>query len=382
MLNSQTSVTPGTWAECVFRLLQTLCASGWQVIAWSNGSAFQNTPVSNPFPWSANNTGLTQSSDLNNNRSYFVVQQPPVGGRTDGGGVAAPYGGTRQIKVQRGTTSALWRVAYSFSGAYTNPNVTGSALVAPQPNTGTFFNDEVFIKGGGTDVAPTFTSAFLGTEGASRFNCFVDNGSLTGSLSGSTNLTGVLPNPYPYGWWMTTFTNGGGSNAQTAWMFDPMVSGSFPAQDLDPFVLYVDGQAANPLQGNQLGNFCAWNSGGPPACWYRKGPNPNAAVNNGGQFAATSAAFYNVRRANTNNNVIPLNLGVNAHTNADDFLPIMYIRPASRSAGLGGYKGISSLARWIPRSLSVGNVFSLYQSRDRITMGHVILPWDTSNPLV
>lgn len=378
MLNTFLNATPASWAECVFRLLQTMCASGWQVISYSNGSAKSLSAVTNAFPYSSANTGLTASADLNNNRAWFVVQQPPLLTPVQaGGGIPLPWAGTRQICVQRGNGTTQWRIKYSFSGAFTSPDVTGSVLTTPTGNTSSFFNDSVFNAGGGTDIAPTFGTLFAGSEGSSRLQIIVDNGSITGSFSGSIDHTGTLPNPWPYAFLMATFNAGGQAQASSVWMMDPMKSGSFVSSELDPYVFYYQGSSAGCFM-LVNGDFTSPNGAASPGTWFRKGVATN-------QFNAVAGCILRTRQfASGDVAAWPSNAGSNAHTNQDDFMPIPYMRVVgiTQSPGLGGYKGISSLVRICPRSFNTGVVFSMDKSRDRMALGSVIMPWDGSAVLI
>lgn len=380
----------------MFQMVQTMVSAGWQMIARSNGLVVNNTPVSNPYPYSSNNVGFTASQDLGNPRAWFVIQQPPqITGSINGGGRPAPWAGTRQLCFQRNTAvsgagnDVSWRIKYSFTGAYTSPSSVGTSTVTPAANT--ILNDEIYIIGGGTDVTPTFATFWGGTLGGSRLNVFADDGSLTGSLSGSTNLTGTTPNPWPYGFYMLTFTNGGASGIGTVLMMDPLISGSFPPQEVDPFVYYCDNAVNNPLIAVTPATPTAFNgytitagqSAVPVvATWFKKGQS-------GGQFVSVGAQTLWVKNQSPSaiKQIDPIFMGSNFETFLDDLIPVPYARPftpgtINPTRGFGGYKGISAFVRWCPRNLSIGATYSVFGNRDRVIWGNAVLPWDTSNVLV
>ena len=360
-----TNNTPSNWADCMYRLIQTLASAGWQTIAWSDGTTPHNTPILNPYPYSTASIGFTSFGQLGNSRAYWVGQQPPSSGTLTVGG---QYAGTRQYVIQNGNTGdpRAWRIKYSFSGGYTSPSVAGTGPNTPSINNG--IADEVFICGGGSDSSPTFDFAFDGTNGGSRMSCMADDGYL---VSGS--------NPYPYGWYMVTWTNGASAGVNTEIMMDPMISGSCPATDVDPFVwrrhnTALNNSVLNPYTAQQ--RFGSASGNGVALCWFRK------SVPAGAQFVGVAGAYY-LRGNNSNgfNNAYPQQAGANSNTNQDDLLPVIMARYAAQG-GFGGYKGLSSLLRYTSSIKSTGTAFSVVSNRDRMVVNTCTVPWDGSLPLV
>jgi hypothetical protein len=366
MQHFTTNTTPSNWADCWFRLLQTMGSAGWQTIAWSDGTSVHNTPVANPYPYSTSSIGMTAASQLNNALAWIVMQQPPSSGSLTVGG---NYAGTRQYGVQNsnGGDARTWRIKYSFSGGYTAPAAAGTATRMPVINSG--ISDEVFICGGGSDASPTFDFVFGGTNGGSRCNCMADDGFF---VSGS--------NATPYGFYMITWTNGAGAGTEAEVGMDPMISGSCPAGDVDPFCFRrmnttISTGIFNPFISQQtFGRAAGVN--GVALTWFRKN-NPQGA-----QFTGIAGGYWS--RGNSSNgfqNAIPQQAGANVNSNEDDLLPVVMIRGASLG-GFGGYKGVSSLIRYTSSIKTTGTALSVAGNRDRIVVNTCTLPWDGSLPTV
>jgi hypothetical protein len=370
-LHFLTNQTPFSWMDAMGRLVRTMCAAGWQQIAFSNGSTVNNTPFANPYPYSAfsNSLGTTTdaSSNWNANRAWIVLQQPPI----PPSGVTGSYAGTRQLCIQNNSSNdhRLWRIKYSFSGAYTNPAVAGTAQNTPQQN-GTI-NDEVFIAGGGSDASPTFDYCFYnGTEGGARMHYVADDGAF---YSGSCRS--------PYGFIMFGWTAGGANNIEDVFMMDPLLTGSFVDRDPDPFVFFRDNFQINgsgPFRTDNLwASNVGWyrdNSNGNPVCWFSK--NTSAQ-----QFLGVSAALFGINISNGYNKVFPGYSGQNAHTSEDDQIPYMYVRTPNQYGGMG-YKGMSSFVMMNSAVHSIGTALSISSNRDRIVVRDSTLPWDGSAPQV
>lgn len=363
MQHFSTNLTPTSHSDTMFRLFMTLASAGWQTIAWSDGTTAHNTPISNPYPYSSGTIGFGNANQVDAGRAWIVMQQPPTSASLT---VGAPWAGTRQLGWQRSSGDRRqWRIKYSMSGAYTNPSVAGTGQNMPSQNTG--INDEAFIAGGGSDSSPTFDFAFAGTDGGSRVNIMADDGYL---VSGS--------NPTPYGYYMTSFTNGAGNGCEAEQIFDPLLSGSFPPGDTDPFMIgrhstNINNSVFNPYTAQQ--HFGDSTTSGVHRCWFAKGKPTQ-------QFVGC-ASLYFLRGNNSQGmvNAYPQQAGANQHSNEDDLLPIIQARYAS-TGGQGGYKGLSSLMRYTSSIKSTGTAMSVASNRDRIVMNTVTLPWDGSLPLV
>lgn len=367
-LHWTTNITPTNWNDCMFRLFMNLATAGWQTIAWSDGTTPHNTPISNPYPYSSGTIGFLNftagTNGLGNSRAYIVMQQPPTSASLTQG---APYAGTRQLVWQRSTSdNRTWRIKYSFSGGYTSPSTAGTGANTPGINSSIF--DEVFICGGGTDASPTFDFAFgAGTEGGSRCNLMADDGYF---VSGS--------NPYPYAWYIVTFTAGGAGGCETEMMMDSVLSGSAPITDPDPFLFgrhntNLNASVFNPFTSQQ--RFSNDTTNGVHLCWFAKNQQKQ-------QFVGCASAYF--RRGSVSSgytDTYPQNIGANSNTNEDDILPVPQIRYAA-AGGASGYKGLSGLMRYTSSIKTTGTSLTVETNRDRISMNAVTLPWDGTLPTV
>lgn len=358
-----TNQTPTSHSDTMFMLFKTLASAGWQTIAWSDGTTPHNTPIANPYPYSSGTIGFGNANQVDAGRAWIVMQQPPTSASLT---VGAPWAGTRQIGWQRSSGDRrTWRIKYSMSGGYTSPSTAGTGQNMPGMNTG--INDEAFISGGGSDSSPTFEFCFAGTDGGSRVNIMADDGYF---VSGS--------NVAPYGYYMTSFTNGASAGVEAEQIMDPLLSGSFPPGETDPFLFgrmstNINNSVFNPYTAQQ--HFSNSQSVGVHKTWFAKGK-PTQQWNG-------CASIYFLRGNNSQGvgNAYPQQAGANQHSNEDDLLPIILARYAS-SGGQGGYKGLSALMRYTSSIKSTGTALSVISNRDRIVMNTVSLPWDGSLPLV
>lgn len=362
-IHSQTNYTPVNWNDAMFQLWMQLGAAGWQTIAWSDGTTSHNTPIANAFPYSSSSIGFNSPAQAANGRCWTVLQQPPTSASLT---VGAPYAGTRQMVIQRHSSDdRQWRIKYSVSGAYTNPATAGTGQNTPVQNAS--INDEVFICGGGSDASPTFDFVFAGTDGGSRVNIMVDDGYF---VSGS--------NPIPYGFYMISWTAGVTTGfIESCFMLDPIMSGSFPANEPEPFVfqrvnqnVVGSGNGLDPVNGQA--RFANSDVNGVGVGWMAKN-----TVNQ--RFVGIGVVWYTQFNLNVTYAGWPDGAGSNAMTNEDDLLPIPYVRYSSASPP-GGYKGLSGMMKYAGAVHSTGTTLSVLTNRDKIVASKVVLPWDGSLP--
>ena len=79
----------------------------------------------------------------------------------------------------------------------------------------------------------------------------------------------------------------------------------------------------------------------------------------------------------------------NPTNGTDDLLPLVYARPqymSSQTLGtLGqpcGYKGVSSLMKWITSARSNLDMLTVVNPGDRIVCNNITLPWNNTNPIL
>lgn len=353
---------PNTWSGCLMELWLTMVNAGWLVMSWSDGTTAHGSPGAGFLGFTTSSAGRPLDTggagSAQNNFAWILLQQP-----APSGSIGAPYGGTRQISWQRSNTNSLnWRVKYSVTGTYSNPSTAGTATATPGANAAT--NDEVIMWGGGTDASPTFAGIFTsagGWEGFTRCHSMADNG------LGATGSQMAVP----YGFAMWCPSQGGSiTTGNTAILhgqvYDPQQQGTAVSVDIDPFVWYLDLNGSAFYYNAALTNDS--NGFANPRGWSRKGMT-------GAAF--TGYAYYNYRSTNQSL-ASPTNVGGNALSSTEDLLPMVLARRGA-SGGLSGYKGVSSMMRWIANNHVSGDTLSLSVSgstRDRIVAGYCALPWD------
>ena len=186
---------------------------------------------------------------------------------------------------------------------------------------------------------------------------------------GTYRLKIMVQNTAPYGWWLWTHPTGGGAGSGMLYM-DPMKAGSFPAEDVDPYVFGFNN--ANSAYAYFASVIAA--EGTPPGTGYcggylAKGLAGEAWVNIPGSFPSNSGnrPFYGG------------GVATNAHNGKDESFALQYIRSAALAAP-NGCKGVSSLFRWVGGSRSNGETMNKTTAKDKIVMGHVLADWDGTDP--
>jgi hypothetical protein len=313
---------PATGAVCIFKLRTALLVQLWTSQKDSDGTTY-----------SSGGTQLTSggsgANGLGNTNAWFVVRDP---------------NSTRSFCWQRGTTNLLWRVKYSASAGF----VGGSPAATQVPSA----TDEQIVTGGGTDAAPTFTSIFT-TDGSMRFNV----------VAGDATVG--------YGFLYNAFTSGSPSLTVYGFCLDVMATGSYPASDTDPAIVY-----ATPVSGStsawgtdmttNVTSTHAWLSTtwqGITGVTYQD-PSSTAVV------APASVAGQGT--------------GTNPFSGEDAGLPLPFARAAAHVGGPSGFKGFGSLLRWSSTVRANGDTISNTgaSSRDKMWMNGCRLPWDGSIPIL
>ena len=272
-------------------------------------------------------SGGSGSGGMNRNGAWYVIQSP---------GLVA-----RQFCIQRsnaGNTYAF-RVKYSAGDGF-----SGGAPAAAQTPSST---DEQIIIGGGTDGAPSFGQVLDTPDGAQRLNI----------------VAGGAAENYSFIWWTQV---SGQSSMRSCLMLDVMTPGTYPGLDSDPAVVYWDAFSTLLLE--------SMNSGAAKG-WLRKG------LSGSGFGAISPLQYYNGAIV-----VIPLSAAQNPHTVKDDLFPILWARPSNLAAPYG-YKGVSSLLRWLSITRANGDTLNVNTTKDFIAIGGsngawCAVPWNGSDQLV
>lgn len=376
-----TNNTPVSHAQAMYVTISTMMRAGWNCLAWCDGltGSLPNLTGTIPGPYAAGagspdavypltgtfqNQGATGTLGLGNPRAWGLFRQPK------GSGSVGFYTGKRMIVIQKGhdTTHALWRIKYSLTGGYINGLSTFN-------NTPGGAADEVFLNGGGTDASPTFIAIFASAlNGLSRHNVMANDG-LSGELS-------------PFGMYSLSFAAGGAQSCHHAWVIDPCENGTGAPQDVDPFVFYTDGTVGNSFRmpaAFPVGQTGYMQSRGGVQAWYRY-------AQSGRSFENVCAGIYSACGSDTSGpsivappdiNTTPVvhPIGTNVHNANDDLFPIPYLKRAD-TGGNAGYKGISSMVRWLSSPRSVGDTYTFSTVRDRFSVGTAVLRWSGEVPLV
>jgi len=322
-----TNSIPATGAVCLFKLRTALVTAGWTQVDSGDGLALHSA--------GAVTSGASGASGLGNSTAWFVVRDP---------------NSVRSFCWQRGSTNLVWRTKYSASAGF-----TGGSPTATQVPSAT---DEVVLNGGGTDAAPTFQTLF-GTDGTLRFNC----------VAGDTTVG--------YAFYWDAFTSGLPSGTHYGMHLEVMAAGSFPAADTDPAVVYL------VAQGNGgAGTTAPWGFDLILSEYARAFLSNTHTTGNWVQVVAMpymdrSLNAYKIPAISAGDGVAP-----NPFSAKDDGFPIPWARTVGKSAPIG-WKGFGSFLRWSGTNRTNYDTISNtgVNSRDKIWMNGVLLPWDGSVPL-
>ncbi len=307
--------------------------AGFTTVASSDGTSF-NTAGSGIDYWQSGSSGTKGCA---NNSAWWVGQMPTANGFL------------RQVLIQRGLSNTSWRIGISTTSGFTGAgNGAISATVAPTAADGQALAGTLFGVATGT---PAFSTSFFAADSTYAFSCAADAAS-------------------PYGLWMFALS---GTSTVTAFIVDPLVAGSYPAADTDPYVYYCAASSSTALQqSGDLGGAAAISSSN-LHCNLKYGLA-------GAGWVQTGAGIWLMNNASiANKNATTL--GVNSADGNDIPLPIYYGRVASLAAPVGG-KGISSLLKSTVNALALKATISIASAgaKDKIVVNDVVFDWNGSVP--
>lgn len=265
-------------------------------------------------------TGASGAGGMANNSAWFRIDNPD--------GV--------EYVVQRGTTNLVWRVKVSaddtFIGGTPGPTQVPSAT------------DEGVSLGVGTDGAPTFEN-FFGADASYRHK------------GGADSAT-------PYHFWSGAFPTGGGVQNHA---FAHLGLSAVESTDGSPFVTVIgDTELADTNLSAEVEVFNDTRAFG-----YVAAIAPTTAT-----YVVMSAATYNTAVAQA----FPSGIPTNPISIDDEGIPIPFLR---RSAIANpGWKGVSTVMKWLGVDRTNGDTLSVTSTRDRIIFGNVSLPWQGTVPTV
>jgi hypothetical protein len=296
-----------TGAQAMYKFKELLKTAGWVVKSSGDGlSAFSSTT-------DIITSGSSGANGFANSNAWVRLQSPAGAG-------------SREFLVQRSSFNTLWTIKYSYSIGFSAGSP--SATVLP-----TATDSQTLLS----------ASSLFVTDSTYRFNAAADNAA-------------------PYGFWMGCFLLGGESNFNPsggAWMMDPLLTGSYPAADVDPTIHYVSGTTS-------------WSSGTTSGIfgYLKKGLSGEGFVNIPWLIIQSQSASS-----------FPQGVGNNCFTLKTDLFPIFYARQSSKTAPVG-YKGISSICKWTGNPLACPTLLSVSTTNDYIVIGHIALPWNGSSILI
>lgn len=305
--------SPANGTAAIFSLLTELCDAGWTVKAWSDATTLTSgvSLTANPYSGSGSGAGA-----LGNTSAWFRVAAP---------------GGSREWLFQRGAADATWTVSRSIAG------FTGGS-----PNATT--------AGTATDATALFSAATLFSATPGRWFISCESAS-------------------PYGFTAYAITLGGG-NVLTLLVDEPLLTGTYPSADTDPYLW--------------LGyyNSTGWAAGGATVTtgstalaykrWTTAGANARVALHN--MYDGSSGALC-VPAQNTSTS----QLGPTADGAKEVPIIIAVSRNATASTS-SGYVGFTGRLRWS----TVGgraNADKLVDGASNwLYAGGLWIPWDSSTP--
>jgi hypothetical protein len=315
--------TPATATTAVYTLITALCAAGWVIPAWSDGTTL-TTPGS-PLATNPYGSAGSGATNLGNTSAWLRLTAP---------------NGTREWLIQRGTTDVLWTISRSRTG----------------------------FSGGSPSATVLPTDATTG-------QAMVANATFFPAVS-STHRWGIsLENSAPYGWTAFLLPIGGG-NVITMLFDEPLATASIAATDGD-VVLF--GSYFNATGFAAAAGFTVA-AASTLTCWkrFRHGlASPsNVRVQYLGYYERGSAALVAPASGTSQCAVDPIN-------SLEAPLPIQ-VAAIGNPATNTGYCGFLNRHRWCSVS-GRSNGQTLYDATNGlywIYLAGLWLSWDSSTPTI
>lgn len=304
------------WNLQFFRLKEGLKTAGWTVEKSGTGTA-----------GTYNSTGdsLTTGASMATTNCWFVIKKP---------------GGEQRFCIQlngSGSTRIKYALA-AFSG--------GSPSATQVPTA----SGESLITGSNTDASPVYTS-----------------------LMDSTNRTNILIGDATenYAFLLMSHSTGVSGN-RSCFLFDAMRSGTYPAEDLDPHVIHINGLSTGITNVGDLSNM----SGPYGSLYYPSGTRRLVRM-----------AYVNWYATGPNAVVLPGGIGSDVMTGNEIVFPAYVARTATSNVTFGGgayFKGAGRLIHWLGSSKPFGDTISIGGTKNYLVIGgtttpttcNVVIPWN------
>ncbi len=319
------NLLPANGSGSIFELKAQLKVAGWTVPRSSDGLTYNAAA-------DQITAATTGAGGMDNSHAWFVIQ--------------APAGG-RQLCFRRSTSSNFWWIRYSFSAGFTGGSP--AATVAPTAT------DEQNVFG-----TSTAGSSILSSTANSRQHIWAENAA-------------------PYGFGMISWVTGT-VVPNFVLAMDPLVSGSYPVEDVDPFVFWSHGAGGNPVyttansNGSNVKTVSLANGAGGCWCFLKKGlAGEGWTIVPMMQFqhlGSGDAAIIFSDRAG----------GTNPHNSKDDVLPVFYGRHSSLTSPYG-FKGLSTYFKWLTSVRANADLITITTTGDNLVFGGaLVVPWNNTVP--
>ena len=314
------ATTPLTGSIAMFEIKELLVAQGWTVLASGDGDALYGAASDILTSGDGDGTPLVAGS-FANPKAWFRIGHPDT---------------VREFTIQHSTAGAndyQFRIKFSFAAGFTGgtPGISQTASAA----------DEVVVKGGGTDAAPTMVTIWASANGSWRLKAGADDA--------------APHNMWAYGWANGAFTGVASGCLQIETLSQ--------LQATDGDGTWIRASSANPLYStlwsdSSIDAGYAFVAAAVPTTWTQCG----------------AYVFYSDSAI-----VIPSSQTTNPITRDDDMFPIFFGRKGS--AASPGFKGVSTQMKWGGVRRKVGETLSTVAgAQDRICVGDINLPWNGTDP--
>lgn len=376
-----TNLSPSTDAEAMFLFKEFMKSANWTVVASGDGQAIFSLSGDVIDHFGTGPNGMSNSTYKGTTTTIIGGHVTTIDVYHGAWFILKMPGQEKYFSFQRsndpynpntnyGTTlipAAQWRVKYSIH----EYDLTTNASATVVPSVSSSHDTDRIILGGGTDSLGIFSDLFLGRN-AFRMHIVADNAN-------------------PSGFCFFTYKKGfGGFAIETIFMYDPLVANTYPVNEIDPYVIYVD-YINNTFDINGFPTKVS-------VCDLSRLSNPKTSVSgylgltassdNFVKLAATCYAGGNPQITSDTgyiqlNSYIPNMLTSNIYTNFDDIMHILYAKsffynPAAPS----GYKGYSSMMKWMSTRRGNLTLLSSLTSENRIVLGDISIPWNGSSPII
>jgi len=337
--------TPATGAVAMYLLIAALVTAGWTQVSDSDGTTYSagGTQVT---------SGASGTNGLGNSSAWVRMAAPAVGGQI------------RELIFQRGTTNdRSWQIKYSASARF----ITGFPAATVTPTS----TDEVYMLGAGT--AATALSNWFDVDGGFRWHIACGGSAEFYSFNAFAVLTGA-------------------SNLRNGLFLDVMATGSYPATDVDPAVMFCSATAASTV-GYGIQSTFGFLGG---AMSTVTNPAEARAWLGALSLAQASLVSNNVKVAmiphgGTSGSVIGgvTSTGTNPFTAKDSLLPAWWARQGTSVAPVG-VKGASTLFSFgsvIRQNMDTADTAG---TKDKVFIGgaavastqNIWAPWSGVSPLI